>query len=75
MFEEESTEHNSWEDSGYGGFIAVFHSVPCGRRLIISVDHMVRIRNVKCFLWFGCEVCFTCVPFVCGRFGSQLLDQ
>lgn len=75
MFEGESSEHSFWEGSGYGRLIVALHSVPHRWHLIISVDHVIRIRNVKCLLWFGCEEGFTHALFLCGTFGSQLPNQ
>ena len=65
----------SWEGSGSASLILTVHSAPHRRLMMVSVGHMIRIRDAKCLLGFGYEVCTTHTVFMCERFGSQLLDQ
>lgn len=48
-----SLERKSWEGSGSAGLILTVHSAPHRRRVMVSGDHVIRIRDAKCLLGFG----------------------
>lgn len=75
MFGGGSLKRKSWEGSGSAGLILTVHSAPHRTHVRVSVDHVIRIRDAKCLLGFGYEVCITHAVFMCERFGSQLLDK